>query len=612
MSAVSIPITADFAAFDAAIAARRANPPTLPVNLLPGNLSPSISAASPNLGQATFGNMANGSNPFSYGTTAMLFPNLSAGGGSGGGQFNQAAAQMQQAAQAMQAAAQQMQSVATSGGSGGGGSRSSGGRSFQVFNTRGLARFIGAGFIARELLSVGNAALDQSIAADVDGVHGDSPLAAARRNQALANTIFGVPLVGQALRLGFAPMVRDNAIAMAEAEEGEKDVAAATRRVSLSNDSLATRQAIDRSTARLGLTGNYERRSQAISDNVDDWQSKFEAERNSKLFSANSLFDSDHPEYKRQIYQINAEQAAHDAEGRSRMGNESAEQRDLLRQRNLDAARMTRQIDPLQLAGAGQFGRSGESSFSASLEDAQAEADARGGGLGGIQGTLNRASRLAHDAKNRLAISDINAQADIAGLKLNRNPLAAILAESDLRRSQILRTSTGDDEDDAINRQFDANNELTKQRFSDRANTIGFRQGASNESAQIALSASDPRLGSILAQENSARRSAELSAFSILNDPSIAEGARAGLASQALRGGLLQLQGIKQGFLRDLQPQQIDSINQQATDGPGTSDGSEAIKAAQDDIAEIKELMRQIAGGDLAAIARNLANLQAQ
>lgn len=157
-----------------------------------------------------------------------------------------------------------------------------------------------------------------------------------------------------------------------------------------------------------------------------------------------------------------------------------------------------------------------------------------------------------------------------------------------------------------------------------------FGQLAENESLSLSLKTGigGPRIGGILAQQNDIRRSAEQAALSIYLDPNIASvdsdvGAVAGgaaasafspkrvLADQRLQQGILQQQKVERQIIRNFQPEELDSINQQATSGPGTADSSEMAKKAADDIAELRQNLSSM-GGDLKTILQFLMTLKPQ
>lgn len=271
----------------------------------------------------------------------------------------------------------------------------------------------------------------------------------------------------------------------------------------------------------------------------------------------------------------------------------------------------------LELRASGQYGLASRADFYAGMDARQRAANEQLGlsnqrrnpgsqfvpVVDPVQKRENELAGIGFEAESLRATADRNSETSGIMQQLARNPVAAAMAASQLSRLQELRTSKGSEDTDSINARYDAADSLRNQGFGDRTDSLAYRQGARNESLGIALHASDPRLGGIMAGANDVARSAEMQSRSIFENSGIDEARKQGLSDQALQGGVMQLQLQQANYARDFQPQELDSINQQATSGPGTANSGEALNAMAADVKALEALLGQALPAITAALA---------
>lgn len=255
-----------------------------------------------------------------------------------------------------------------------------------------------------------------------------------------------------------------------------------------------------------------------------------------------------------------------------------------------------RQIPGLIERGAGNFGRAAEEDFSAGLANrlaAAQELDRRKGGFAETtkQTILNYLERRAHDRQNEFSVQAQLSSTAATRSELNFRPQEAGFERLEQRHREAIRSASTDSQRDAERADYVVQRERIEQTFRLNAEGLAFGQGAANEGRGLILSASDPRLGALFARSNAVRRSVESDVRGIGQNAGISENDRDPLEAQALRGGIQQLQIQKAELLRNLHTEELDSINQQATSGPGTSDPSQAIQKISDDIDELKKIL---------------------
>lgn len=159
---------------------------------------------------------------------------------------------------------------------------------------------------------------------------------------------------------------------------------------------------------------------------------------------------------------------------------------------------------------------------------------------------------------------------------------------------------------------IDAHTAETQRVAEEHTDTIMFHQGSSNKalSRQMEYGHGGPQASAALAHQGQIEDQSLIGARDAYIDASIPESQRADVADQRLRGGVLQEQQMVQHMLRNLKPEELDSINQQNVSGEGTTDFSEVISNANKLIQEMNDQMKAN-GGNLETIIAILRALKA-
>lgn len=132
---------------------------------------------------------------------------------------------------------------------------------------------------------------------------------------------------------------------------------------------------------------------------------------------------------------------------------------------------------------------------------------------------------------------------------------------------------------------------LEHQNAQDRYLASAMPVGISNESLRLQLGASSHGVGAAMASINNIARGAEFSAYETNKRQDMEPDDRRKLAQMQLQHGKLQLEQFQQDFYASSRPTQIQSINQQALNGPGTANASSVTAEIQKQTAILTHLL---------------------